>query len=161
MPFEVLLEDVQALLASKELAAAQEKVVSAINSRVIAERFATPYQKSLLNAQIPVAEIIRLVAEEEDLLVRFVVRHLSAPVDPADVDGEFPVGEERDPAERSRTVAVLGHENGFLLQQAIYLLLARRGRDHLLRYLRWQRIPFAQRVCRELLQHLDSASHQL
>ena len=160
MAISIPLEDVQGLLASGELAEAQAKVAEALRLRVIPEEFATPFQRQLGYVGVPVGAILQLLREESDLLTRFAILDLATPIDPEQLDGEFPVGEEPGPNDASSRIEVVGLTNGFLIQYAIYLALARRGRDQLLRFLKWRRIPGANRVCRELIQHFRSASQQ-
>jgi hypothetical protein len=158
MRFTVSLEDVQSLLASRDLTDAQQEVAVALKANILPLRFATPYQRSLLMAEVSVEEIKRLLSEERGLLYRFALMHLSVPDDPALIDGEFPEGEEPDPDDRSVVVGVLGYESGFLITQAIYVVLARRGREKLLSYLKSQRIPRAASACKELIGYLEKCS---
>lgn len=161
MYISIPLEEVQSLLHSAELAEVQEAVLRKIGSRLVPEAFATPFQRDLSYAGIPVGAIYDLFRHERDLVIRFAILCQSAPEDPAEADGEFPPGEEPGPNDRSTTIEALGHGNGFLIHHAIALLLARRGKVELLSFLKWRRIPSAARYCKELLQHVKTAAeHQ-
>jgi len=156
MYISIPLEDVQSLLRSPALAEVQEDVVRKIGSRILSEHAATPFQRELSYAGIPADAIHDLLQNERELLVRFAtICQLAS--GSGDADGEFPPGEEPDPEDRSETVAVLGHSNGFIIHHGIMLLLARRGSADLMTFLKWRRIPFAARYRRELLNHYQNA----
>jgi hypothetical protein len=155
MAISIPLEEVQSLLRSEELGEPQREVARALGWRIVHEEFATPFQRELAYAGLAVGDVYLLLREERDLLVRFAILDLSAPLDPEALQGEFPPGEELDPGEASPIVELHEIGNGFLIRQAIYLSLARRGRDPLLAFLKWRRIPSAARVCRELLRNIE------
>ncbi len=86
--FTVDLRDVQQLLRSRELAEVQSEIAEALGTRIVPERFATPYQRALAYAEIPVQVVYTELRQRRSHLTRFVQLHLGQPEDSESIDGE-------------------------------------------------------------------------
>jgi hypothetical protein len=143
------------LLQSPELAAVEEAIAARTGQRVL--RGMNPVVE-IQRVEIDVGftplsfeQITASLKSDRELLISFWTAVLGVKESPEEADGEFPPGEELDPADRSRTIEVIGLGSGFGIKAAVYLYLLRDcPKAELTNYLKKARIPFAAKYGREL-----------
>ena len=143
------------LLQSPELAVVEEAIATRTGHRVV--RGINPVVE-IQSVEIDVGftpltfeQITASLKDDRELLVPFWTAVLGRKELPEEADGEFPPGEEPGPADRSRTIEVLGLGSGFGIKAVVYLHLLRDcPKAELTNYLKKAHIPFAAKYGREL-----------
>ena len=141
----ISLAEMADLLESEELKAIEEPVAAARGVPILPVKFASDALNSVCHVDWDAATVKRLLAEQRDLLIRFILadhRERARHVD----EEEYPPGEE--PAERERpvTIEVLGLTRGFALGYLTRLHILRQlGKGGLRAYLKHRGIPFPQK----------------
>lgn len=105
---------------------------------------------SIVRSELEVDEIKSLFGLRSNELKRYSIKKYTALHDNPD-EQEYPVGEEPSTEDKDSNIVSQGYAPGFLLINAIELLLSCKGVDSLNKYLKASRIPKAHSYSKQVI----------
>jgi len=145
----VFTVDYQAMIS--ELAKVGRIEIESGYSEVIANLDSAKVVRSKLEAH----EILNFLTENSAEIMRYSVSKFAVLSNEEDEE-EYPLGLEPGQDEKAKVVSAGKYSQGFLLTNLIEYLLARKGREQLLGYLRTSRVPKAKQYADQII-HLMCA----